>query len=103
MVPKQQENRENKLGVFHGLRKYFLNSSHGFFPQLFCLVSFKSYSSRSSLKINDLTSDLPYNVLHMYTFILESKMNVKGLNKWTKISLTFVATNAKGRKIILLP
>ena len=30
-------------------------------------------------------------------------MNVKGLNKWTKISLTFVATNAKGRKIILLP
>ena len=33
MVPKQQENRENKLGVFHGLRKYFLNSSHGFFPE----------------------------------------------------------------------
>ena len=29
-------------------------------------------------------------------------MNVKGLNKWTKISLTFVATNAKGRKMLLL-
>ena len=31
MVPKQQVDRKNKLGVFYGLKNYFLNSSHVFF------------------------------------------------------------------------